>query len=183
MQDGKKLYGTELIRSIYEAGQGWTAAKPGGKRFAAVEACIDDGAEVNEISEDSRLTALHHAAMQGNIELMRLLIQKGARIDMCSLKPDGTFEYYSALSMIANNREGVFDLLKEFKKVKPLYILSDVFWDEIEGILDVGNVRDHYERDKFTQYTLKIVKGINLHNLDSGGGASAKGGASGAARS
>ena len=63
----------------------WEAAKQGD--LARMRRCLDEDASLRDARDPSGATALHYAALHGHLEIVRLLFERGANINV----PDGRY--------------------------------------------------------------------------------------------
>lgn len=94
------------VETLRERGDGVAAAADLG-RWDLVEALVDAGCDVNA-AIDGR-TALHHAAAQGDLAMVRLLLDRGAGLDghdaVFGATPLGWAEYFGRRDVAAHLRE------------------------------------------------------------------------------
>ena len=112
------------------------------ENIAEVEDCINDGFDLNARDEDGA-TVLFFAILQGNIEIVQLLLERGADANIVADEPAASIFTEKPLDLAQQLR-----FLTNWEKYHPIVKLLEKFGS-----------KDFQERNDFTEEELKVAKG------------------------
>ena len=81
-----------------------------------IELCLGYGVDVNTVFKG--LSGLHKAALKGQVEVVRLLLRRGAKVDLRYVKPKSIFSCASSSPLDSAMHIAAQQLMKSIRKVR-----------------------------------------------------------------